>query len=422
MQFANNNISKLAFSNMTQHNAPWEPIFGTSQNTNMSVPSMSRQPVVASATASSIFASKFPLIEAFATPIPDHEIIAHTKLVTSLSFSADNAQFASGSVDKSVKVWDSVTRQPIVVFMGNFAVNAVAFSPKQQQVLSAGDDRCVQLWDVTSKSSVGIVETPVAPVHALAFAPSGTMFAAGCAAGFLLLYVAKRGVNGSPAIIGANGSFDCEHIVIRHHLADVRAVAFSAEGEFLLSGSDDRSVKMFSVVPHSDQPLRYECLRTFDGHSGPVYGLSIAPDSVSFLSVGKDKQCKLWHIETGSSAAFEHFDELFCVAFSPDSTAFLTGGVAERRFWDASKKGCLFPEPTSSHVRCHAVAFASDGSVMLTSSNNTIRLTSNMHHARTLCRFVAWHHHVPFHFHLDRAPSYFDDAVWCAGNFGSTVQ
>lgn len=45
-----------------------------------------RQPVVASSSASSIFASKLPLIEAFTTPIPDHEIAAHTRLITSVRY------------------------------------------------------------------------------------------------------------------------------------------------------------------------------------------------------------------------------------------------------------------------------------------------------------------------------------------------
>lgn len=50
---------------------------------------------------------------------------------------------------------------------------------------------------------------------------------------------------------------------------------FCIQGDFLLSGSDDRSIKMYSVAPHSSEhPLRFELLRTFDGHAGAVYGLS----------------------------------------------------------------------------------------------------------------------------------------------------
>ena len=110
--------------------------------------------------------------------------------------------------------------------------------------------------------------------------------------------------------------------------------------------------------------------------------------------MSKDKTCRLWHIETASHKTFEHTDELYAVAFSPDASAFVTGGFGERRFWDVSTKGLMFPEPQAPPIRCNACAFATDGSVMLTSSNHTIRLTANVHHARTLCRFVAWHHQV----------------------------
>jgi predicted RNA binding protein YcfA (HicA-like mRNA interferase family) len=42
-------------------------------------------------------------------------------------------------------------------------------------------------------------------------------------------------------------------------------------------------------------------------------------------------------IQTGSHATFEHQDELYSVAFSPDASAFLVGGLLERRFWDGTR-------------------------------------------------------------------------------------
>jgi hypothetical protein len=45
-------------------------------------------PTIASSSASHIFASKLPLLNAFSTPTPDHELNAHGKLVTSVRMTA----------------------------------------------------------------------------------------------------------------------------------------------------------------------------------------------------------------------------------------------------------------------------------------------------------------------------------------------
>ena len=133
------------------------------------------------------------------------------------------------------------------------------------------------------------------------------------------------------------------------------------------------------------------CRRTARASSGTLR-LDHTPHLITTTSC---MRCDSHILFDASHLIFNLLSLFLQCAFSPDASAFLTGGYGERRVWDASKKGVVFPEESGkSPIRCNACAFASDGSVILTSSNNTIRLTTNVHHARTLCRFVSWHHQV----------------------------
>jgi WD40 repeat protein len=190
-----------------------------------------------------------------------------------ISTSAGDNLFVTGSLDKSVKVWDAITRSTVAVFLTNNAVHAVAFSPKAPIVLSGGEDRNIQLWHVAQKRLVGSIASPIAPVHSLAFSPSGRYFLAGCASGVALLAGVPEATGPAaqqPAPGPMENEFAPEWKVIRDHASDVRAVAWSPQGDCFLTASDDCSIKLYGLAPDATQLLRTQLLRTFETHRGSV--------------------------------------------------------------------------------------------------------------------------------------------------------
>ena len=83
----------------------------------------------------------------------------HSDAVNSVSFSPDGRILASGSSDRSVKLWDVESGEVIHLLRGHYNwVNSVSFSPDGTKVASGSWDKTVKLWDVTSGECLQTLE------------------------------------------------------------------------------------------------------------------------------------------------------------------------------------------------------------------------------------------------------------------------
>ena len=102
------------------------------------------------------------------------------------------------------------------------------------------------------------------------------------------------------------------------------SVAFSPDGQYLVSGSWDKTVKLWLVKSG-------ECTRTMEGHSEPVCSVAFSPDGQYLASGSGDKTVKLWHVESGECTrtmrGHSHF--VYSVAFSPDGQYLASGSRDE---------------------------------------------------------------------------------------------
>jgi WD40 repeat protein len=106
------------------------------------------------------------------------------------------------------------------------------------------------------------------------------------------------------------------------HSSVVTSVAISPDGKYALSGSVDKTLKLWKISSGKE-------IRSFTGHSFGVNSVAISPDGKYALSGSVDKTLKLWEISSGKEikSFTGHSDVVYSVAFSPDAKYALSGSV-----------------------------------------------------------------------------------------------
>jgi len=119
--------------------------------------------------------------------------------------------------------------------------------------------------------------------------------------------------------------------ILPGHTAPVRSLAFSLEGTLLISGSDDKTIKLWDIQTGG-------VVKTFHGHTDCVTSVSISPDCTMIASGSKDKTICLWDIQTEESChVIEQEDQVYHVRFSPtDSQHFISVSGSKMQRWSTT--------------------------------------------------------------------------------------
>ena len=81
----------------------------------------------------------------------------HTNAVYCVAFSPDGTQIVSGSLDKTIRVWNVETGAAVgEPLMGHTnRISSVAFSPDGTQIVSGSWDKTIRVWNVETGAPVG---------------------------------------------------------------------------------------------------------------------------------------------------------------------------------------------------------------------------------------------------------------------------
>jgi WD40 repeat protein len=154
------------------------------------------------------------------------------------------------------------------------------------------------------------------------------------------------------------------------HTSQVRAVAFSPDGQILTSASDDGTVRLWD-------PRTGTTMHTIEGHIDRVRAVAFSPDGQVLASASNDRTVRLWDPRTGTTVHTPegYTDQITVVAFSPDGQV-LASASDDRtvRLWDP-RTGTTVHTLEGHYGRVTAVAFSPDGQVLASASyDSTVRL------------------------------------------------
>jgi U3 small nucleolar RNA-associated protein 13 len=179
-----------------------------------------------------------------------HSVRAHDKDVNTVAVSPNDALMASGSQDKSIRLWRAADLVPVATLNGHKrGVWRVAFSPVDRCIASCSGDRTVRLWSVVDYTCLRVFEGHTASVLTVRFVNKGMQMLSGAADGLIRLWTIRTG--------------ECENTFDQH---------------------EDRVWAIATAGPGSSESA---------SGSGSEFG-----DDGTFFSGGTDSKLLVWHDAT----------------------------------------------------------------------------------------------------------------------------
>ena len=211
------------------------------------------------------------------------------KEILAVSFAPDGTTIATSGADQKVHTWGTSKGEAHDVFdPTSQPINRLYYRPDGSLVTLAADGK-VRLWDLRPKwkmarsfgSAVG--DSPIIDrVTALDYSPDGKTLASG---------------GGDPSRSGevllwnlAEGKLHLDLAGI--HSDSVLDIDFSPDGANIATAAADKFVKVTDAIKGS-------VVRTFEGHTHHVMGVSWRRTGREILSSGADKDLKYWNFENG---------------------------------------------------------------------------------------------------------------------------
>ena len=204
----------------------------------------------------------------------------HTNNVGSLAFQPDRYLLASGSHDKTIRIWDMSDpdnpRHLRTLHGHTENVETVAWSPNGRTLASGSDDHTVRLWDPNTGSNFAVLRGHTNGVEPVVWSPNGRMLATGSYDDTIRIWNPNTGI-----ILR----------ILRGHTNDLDALAFHPNGQTLASGSTDTTIRLWN-------PNNGNLKTTLTGHSKTVNALAFSPNGQILASGSDDETIRIWMLVT----------------------------------------------------------------------------------------------------------------------------
>ncbi len=365
--------------------------------------------------------SKLPLFHTHAlmkATVEDHIRESQARMIVKPLLDRFSASHTKSEVERQLKHFLSRLRNQFEGTSGYGAGNVINLLNQYNSDLSNWDFSELAVWQAylqgvklhqvnfaNSNLSKSVFSETLGNVWSVAFSPNGTLLAASDTAGEIHIWRVSdpQGnlLQNRQKLITCHG---------HHHW--VCSIAFSPDGKTLVSGSGDKTVKLWDVATghcwqtleghtdwvisvafsptrpivassSSDRTIRLwnihtgDCLQTLKGHEHWVCGIAFSPNGETLVSASDDRTLKLWNTQTGECyrTLIGHSSVVRGVTISANGSLIASGSEDQTiKLWDATTGECL--KTLVGHTgEVRSLTVQADGKTLASSSfDRTLKL------------------------------------------------
>lgn len=269
-------------------------------------------------------------------------LAGHTGWVRSLAVDVSNKWFASGSADRTIKIWDLASGTLKVTLTGHIgAVRGLATSDRHPYLFSVGDDKMVKCWDLEQNKVVRHYHGHLSGIYAVAIHPT-----------LDLLVTSGRDAT---ARIWDLRTRQTIH-VLSGHKQTVSAILTNECKPQVITASMDSTIRLWDAVAG-------KTMTVLTHHKRSVRALASHPTQYTFVS-GATDHLKRWKLPEGTFLHnYEgHNSVINCVSINQDDVLVSGGDDGSLQFWDWNSGTCfqtLNSKAQPGSLDCEASIYAS---------------------------------------------------------------
>jgi len=233
---------------------------------------------------------------------------------------ANTVVYSSNKIDDTIRYLSLHDNKYIRYFPGHSKrVVALSMSPVDDTFISGSLDKTIRLWDLRSPNCQGLMHLQGKPV--CSFDPEGLIFAAGVNSEMVKLYDLRSFDKGPFATFKMQYDRTCEWTGLK----------FSNDGKLILISTNGSFIRLIDA-------FKGVVMHTFGGYANSkavTLEASFTPDSQFIMIGSEDGKIHVWNGESGIKVAVldgKHTGPITCLQFNPKFMTFASA-CSNMAFW-----------------------------------------------------------------------------------------